>query len=309
MRFPRGLRKCAGLVLVLAAWLIVGSLPISADVTISSFTAKAGAGQIKLAWTTATELKNWGFNVERSSDQKTWQHLGSNPSVKSQSPCIKNVMGAAYNFTDDAPALGQTYYYRLQMYGQPCGDPNTYHDQIVSAVANSPTATATLPAPATAPATPIAPEATAPPLTATALPSWTATTTRVTIIPATPLPPISTTARPSATRALPTQIAAGPVRATQAPPNPNAPGSTPPAVETAPSGESTSSTDDEATDTAEPSPAPFSGGTSIGGPLQGSDSRALIFVGALALAGLLGLGAVICAALAVFFFMRPNLPR
>lgn len=113
----------------------------AAEVTIAAFNAQVGAGQVKLVWTTATERKNWGFNIERSTDQKSWQHVGANPSVKSQSPCIQNVLGAAYEFTDPGLAPGVRYYYRLQTIGQPCGDPNTYHEEIISALVNAPTAT------------------------------------------------------------------------------------------------------------------------------------------------------------------------
>jgi len=134
---------------VVAFW---GARVASAEVTIAAFRAQANAGQIKIFWTTASERKNWAFNLERSTDQKTWQRLGSNPTLKSQSPCIQNVMGAAYEFTDADIAPGVRYFYRLQAIGQPCGDANAYHDEIISALTIALTATPT----ATRTATPTA---------------------------------------------------------------------------------------------------------------------------------------------------------
>lgn len=60
-----------------------------------------------LSWTTSSEKDNAQFNIQRSTNNQTWQTIGS---VKA----TNNPSGAKYNFTDDAP-LSSINYYRLQM--------------------------------------------------------------------------------------------------------------------------------------------------------------------------------------------------
>lgn len=146
-------------VLIFLIGLLVASVSprAFAEVTIASFEARGGAHQIKLTWVAAAERKNWGYNLERSTDQKNWQHVGANPSVKSQAPCIQNVLGATYELTDTDVAPGVRYFYRLQTLGQPCGDVNVYHEQIISAIMTAPTPTPIsthTPAPIPSPPTP-----------------------------------------------------------------------------------------------------------------------------------------------------------
>ncbi len=45
-------------------------------VELTSFTANVVEGKIKLAWTTATELNNYGFNVERKMIDSQWENIG-----------------------------------------------------------------------------------------------------------------------------------------------------------------------------------------------------------------------------------------
>lgn len=260
-----------------------------AAVTISYFAAQSSPGQIKLMWTTASELKNRGFNVERSTDQKTWQHLGNNPSVLSQSPCVKNLMGAAYQFVDPTVAQGQTYYYRLQMVGQPCGDPNTYYEQIVAAVSGpTPTPTAPATAPGAATRTPTLPAITAP--------------------PSTPAPTMAPRDTPSSVTVAATRAATPPTNSSPLPPTKLARASMPATqvarapeivVPSQPASVPTAELNIESTRGEEPVSAVL--------PETPSDSgRGIIFAGALGLAGLFGLGALGFGALAGVLFTRSH---
>ena len=183
-------KKFARIALAILLIGIANARAVAAEVTLVAFSARGDTSAIKIVWTTASERKNWGFNLERSTDQKTWEHLGAQPSVKSQSPCIQNVMGATYEFTDLGRAPGVRYFYRLQTIGQPCGDADRYHDEIISAQVIAPTATPTVTRAASPTATapiivspiPSATRSVAPMLTPTrALPSATATSTKIAI--------------------------------------------------------------------------------------------------------------------------------
>jgi hypothetical protein len=48
-------------------------------VELTSFTALLRNGSVQLKWTTATETNNYGFDVERSTDGRTWETLGFVP--------------------------------------------------------------------------------------------------------------------------------------------------------------------------------------------------------------------------------------
>ncbi|MBI5878707.1 MAG: hypothetical protein HZB53_13740 [Chloroflexi bacterium] len=166
----------------------------SAAVSVSAFDATGAPGQITLSWSTVTELKNFGFNVERSttpSNANSWAKIAF---VPSQSPCVQSMSPLTYEYSDSNLPLGTTYYYRLQLYGSPCGDPNVIHDVVVSAVSGdltAPTATAT-----------------AVPPTATRTVAPTSTATAVSTATSTPLPPTAspTTVPPTSTALPPTAV-------------------------------------------------------------------------------------------------------
>ena len=246
------------------------------EVTIAWFDAQAGTSQIKLVWTSAAERKNWGFNVERSIDQKNWQHLGDTPSMKSQSPCIQNVMGASYEFVDSSVIAGTKYFYRLQLYGQPCGDPNVYHEQIVSAMIAAPTLTPASTITVFSSPTVIAP---------TALPTRMPTKT-ITVRPTFPLTP---------TKQIPTKIALVPTRVTPSPiiqmvaPTPLTWVTPSPTVLHVALKEQV---DFEEPISAKPSPI-----------------VTFIRIGVVLVASLFGLSSIMCAALALYLFVRSSSHR
>ncbi len=201
-RLYRKLKKQLGLaaLLVAALWLIHATGALAA-VTISSFTATGGNNQIVLKWTTATELKNFAFNIERSSDQATWSKIGT---VSSQSPCVQSLTTLNYTYTDNNLPPSTKYYYRLQMVGSPCGDPDTYYDQVVNATtaggapSSTPTATNTSRPGATPTFTPRATATnTSPPPGAT--PTFTPRATATSTSPPPSATPTNTPVLPSAT--------------------------------------------------------------------------------------------------------------
>jgi len=77
-------------------------------VELSSFTAASSNGAIVLSWKTAVEIKNHGFDVERSADNITWTKLTFvQGHGNSNSP--KN-----YSYTDNTVGKAGNYYYRLK---------------------------------------------------------------------------------------------------------------------------------------------------------------------------------------------------
>ncbi|NUN10720.1 MAG: T9SS type A sorting domain-containing protein [Ignavibacteriaceae bacterium] len=76
-------------------------------VELKSFSAKLVDGKPSLTWQTATEINNYGFDVERSTDKSNWSKIGFVQGAgNSNSP--KN-----YNYTDNTAVSGK-YFYRLK---------------------------------------------------------------------------------------------------------------------------------------------------------------------------------------------------
>lgn len=77
-------------------------------VELTSFTARVENGVVILDWETASELNNFGFNVERSFQSETWITLGfAQGNGNSNSPKY-------YSYKDDNIVLAGTYSYRLK---------------------------------------------------------------------------------------------------------------------------------------------------------------------------------------------------
>ena len=92
-------------------WTNSGGTPL--PVELSSFSAAAIGSTVKLSWNTATEVNNYGFEVERNVHTSTqlsvtkWEKLGFvNGHGNSNSP-------KDYSFVDDKVSTGK-YYYRLK---------------------------------------------------------------------------------------------------------------------------------------------------------------------------------------------------
>lgn len=82
-------------------------MPVPVELT--SFTASANSAGVLLNWTTATEINNHGFEIERSKDNENFYRIGfvegTGTTTETQS----------YSFVDDIEYSGvKTYYYRLR---------------------------------------------------------------------------------------------------------------------------------------------------------------------------------------------------
>lgn len=87
-------------------WTLIGDI---LPVELTTFTANVVKGAINLSWTTATELNNYGFEIERSVDGKNFASVGFVKGNGSTSE-TKN-----YSFSDKAELNNiKDYYYRLK---------------------------------------------------------------------------------------------------------------------------------------------------------------------------------------------------
>lgn len=101
-------------------------------VELSSFNAVQIGASVLLKWRTATEINNFGFDIERSIDSKTvtkhWTKIGFVEGYgNSNSP-------KDYSFTDN-PEVGSKYYYRLK---QIDADGQTEYSSVISVDLNIP---------------------------------------------------------------------------------------------------------------------------------------------------------------------------
>jgi hypothetical protein len=76
-------------------------------VSFISFEARKNGNANKLSWSTANELGNKGFEVEQSTDAKTWNTIGF---VGSSAPNGDSETELKYSFTDHSPSYGDNYY-------------------------------------------------------------------------------------------------------------------------------------------------------------------------------------------------------
>ena len=85
--------------------------PPSTLITLTSFTATAGNGSVKLEWETATELNNAGFNILRAR-RENGDYIQINEDLIL--PKGSGIEGASYEFIDTSVRNGKTYWYKLQ---------------------------------------------------------------------------------------------------------------------------------------------------------------------------------------------------
>lgn len=83
----------------------VGSLPVE----LTSFTAKQSVGSVELQWATATEVSNFGFDIERASlvtqnNQTNWTQIGF---INGHGTCNSP---NNYSFIDNKPLNGKSQY-------------------------------------------------------------------------------------------------------------------------------------------------------------------------------------------------------
>jgi hypothetical protein len=83
------------------------NLNLSLPVELISFSSSVSGNEAILKWTTATEVNNYGFEIERKSENSGWQKIGFvSGSGNSNSP-------HSYSFTDQ-PNSGTSFSYRIK---------------------------------------------------------------------------------------------------------------------------------------------------------------------------------------------------
>lgn len=80
--------------------------PDPAPIKLADFSGQLEGNAVNLSWTTASELNNSHFIIEKSMDMVNFEQIGT---VAGSGNSLENV---TYNFTDNNPAAG-TVYYRL----------------------------------------------------------------------------------------------------------------------------------------------------------------------------------------------------
>jgi len=88
-----------------------GTCDIDTVISLSSFTAKASNGRVKLEWSTESETANAGFNIYRSETE-----AGEYVKINSELIPAKGseTKGAKYVFTDNIAKNRKTYFYKLE---------------------------------------------------------------------------------------------------------------------------------------------------------------------------------------------------
>ncbi len=102
-------------------------LAVPLPVEFESFTADCNEGNVEIKWATASELGNDYFTIERSSDGKDFQSIGSVEGAASSSQTL------LYSFTDNEP-LWEAAQYRLK---QTDADGRITHSKILTAGCNN----------------------------------------------------------------------------------------------------------------------------------------------------------------------------
>lgn len=76
-------------------------------VELTSFASSSNGKEVILNWTTATELNNQGFEIQRSNDNMSFKKIGFVPG------CATTTEPKSYSYLDQSVVNG-TYYYRLK---------------------------------------------------------------------------------------------------------------------------------------------------------------------------------------------------
>ena len=151
--------------LALCLLLPASAMPVEAVVTLVSFTASPGDGQVLLEWETASEIDNAGFYLHRSTAE-AGEYVHISPFSPSEGD---DIIGAKYNYLDQDVQNGTTYYYKLESVAT--DGSSEVHGPILAIPGKQPTATPTATWTAMTPATATATATLTPPPTATRTPT------------------------------------------------------------------------------------------------------------------------------------------
>ncbi len=80
-------------------------------VTLASFEASAGSGQVKLEWETSDETDNLGFNVYRAAEAEGFYEQVNESLILSK---VGTGIGTTYDFTDRGVQNRENYFYMLE---------------------------------------------------------------------------------------------------------------------------------------------------------------------------------------------------
>jgi hypothetical protein len=109
--FPTNTNETIGGLDLLAVLGIAMQMPVL-PVELTSFTAAVKDNKTMLQWTTATEMNDRGFQVERSANGKEWTAIGF---VNTKATAGNSGEDLHYTFFDNAPAKGTNYYRLVQV--------------------------------------------------------------------------------------------------------------------------------------------------------------------------------------------------
>ena len=98
--------------------------PSPLPVELSTFKAVAGEKSINLQWETKTEVNNYGFEIERASEDKNWEKIGFIEGSGNSNTSNK------YSYTDKNIFGSDKFYYRLKQVD--FNGSATYSDEILS---------------------------------------------------------------------------------------------------------------------------------------------------------------------------------
>ena len=111
---------------------VTGQCATIVPVELVSFIAKAVDKKIELNWHTATEVDNYGFNIERSANGKEFEKIGW---IDGNGTTIEE---QRYNFVDEDAKPNQIYYYRLQQ--MDFGGTHSYSEVVTASLIDKHTA-------------------------------------------------------------------------------------------------------------------------------------------------------------------------
>jgi hypothetical protein len=89
--------------------IIVGAIGTTLPVQLTTLTAEEEKGKVAIKWTTAAELDNQGYHIQRSANGQSWESIGF---VEGNGTTNED---HSYAFVDEAPLIGASLYRLAQV--------------------------------------------------------------------------------------------------------------------------------------------------------------------------------------------------